>query len=230
MIYEDVKKVTISENQQRFYEEMHEDTVTATAACVVIGMPLLSCLQPGDEVFNAEVFDEIDNDVSSPGILLANFLLPPDNILDDIGFAKEGQPPLVKELDDIISFSNLTGAKLRVFVGNQPSGELLGTIEISKRVVFKRGDTDVNGVIEITDPVNLLGFLFLGDTQPRCFDASDFDDNGILDITDAIACLGFQFLGDPPPPAPGPFACGSDPTPDLQGADFGCTYPAESCQ
>ena len=41
--------------------------------------------------------------------------------------------------------------------------------------------------------------------------------------TDAIASLQFQFMGGTPPAAPGPTACGADPTPGDQYVE--CTYP-----
>jgi hypothetical protein len=102
---------------------------------------------------------------------------------------------------------------------------------MSAAPIFKRGDVDGNGSLEITDAINLLGFLFLGEAGPTCSDAADTDDNGSLEITDAISSLGFQFLGEAAPPAPGPFTCGPDPTPDAPGAELNCaSYPAASCQ
>ena len=77
---------------------------------------------------------------------------------------------------------------------------------------FRRGDADGNGTVELTDVINTLGFLFLG--NPRrlpCWDASDVDDSGILDLTDAIVSLGWQFLGNPPNlVSPGALTCGPD--------------------
>jgi hypothetical protein len=104
--------------------------------------------------------------------------------------------------------------------------EIRGRVDVSKscRVAstcglppaeaFRRGDADSSGELNITDPVALLGFLFLGGARPRCFDAADADDSGDLSITDPIRILGFLFLGGAAPPAPGPQQCGSDPTPD----------------
>jgi hypothetical protein len=83
---------------------------------------------------------------------------------------------------------------------------------------FRRGDVDGSGVVDVSDPVAILGHLFLGSGEPECLEAGDFDDNGILDITDAVNNLNYQFLGGPPPAGPGPFQCGADPTPP----DLGC--------
>ena len=90
--------------------------------------------------------------------------------------------------------------------------------------LFRRGDADSNGSLELTDAVSLLNFLFTGGGRSACLDAADFDDDGEADISDAIASLNHQFLGGPPPAAPGAINCGGDPraeSPDLTCAK-GC--------
>ena len=84
---------------------------------------------------------------------------------------------------------------------------------------FIRGDADANGVIEITDGIFVLNFLFQGGVAPLCDDAPDADDNGAIEITDPIYTFDFLFLGGLPPPAPSP-SCGTDPTADC------LAYPA----
>jgi len=83
---------------------------------------------------------------------------------------------------------------------------------------FHRGDSDQNGLLQLTDAVQILSYLFLGTPTkvPNCLDASDADDNGVIQLTDAVRILGFLFLGNPPPPSPGPppEPCGPDPTED----------------
>ena len=86
--------------------------------------------------------------------------------------------------------------------------------------LFKRGDGDSNGRVEITDAIAILSLLFLGGPPPACPDAADTDDSGSLDITDAVVILSYQFLGGPPPPAPGPETCGVDALPE--DPDLGC--------
>ena len=77
---------------------------------------------------------------------------------------------------------------------------------------FARGDSNADGERTITDPVFLLGFLFLGAMEPPCRKSADADDNGDLDVTDGIYLLNFLFLGAEEPPPP--FGCGTDPTED----------------
>jgi hypothetical protein len=80
--------------------------------------------------------------------------------------------------------------------------------------LFRRGDADSNGLVEITDAVLVLNYMFLGGKAPDCLDAADTDDSGVLDITDPVSSLQYQFLGGVAPPSPGPTVCGPDPTVD----------------
>jgi IPT/TIG domain-containing protein len=79
---------------------------------------------------------------------------------------------------------------------------------------FIRGDANSDGVVDISDAVTILAYLFTGGDKPTCIDAVDADDSGLLDITDAIYLLGFLFMGGPAPPAPYPLP-GKDTTKDV---------------
>ncbi len=81
-------------------------------------------------------------------------------------------------------------------------------------VTFRRGDADASGMVDITDGIRILGFLFAGAGELDCADAGDTDDSGVLDLSDAISIFGFLFLGNADPPAPGPTECGPDATDD----------------
>jgi hypothetical protein len=90
----------------------------------------------------------------------------------------------------------------------------LSCADLTADETFRRADSNADGGVDIADPVATLFNLFLGQAEIPCRDAADANDNGTLDIADAIFSLGWLFLGGPAPPAPGPFACGGDPTPD----------------
>ena len=85
---------------------------------------------------------------------------------------------------------------------------------------FRRGDVDGSGLVDLTDPISNLDFLFLDNFQPTCMDAADSDDSGIVDVSDPIRNLTFQFVGggEIPPPFPD---CDIDTTED-EGGDLGC--------
>ncbi len=80
-------------------------------------------------------------------------------------------------------------------------------------VQFVRGDVYVDQRINITDPVALLGYLFVDQVIESCPDALDADDDGRTNITDAIYLLNYLFSGGSAPPPPFP-AAGVDPTAD----------------
>jgi len=81
---------------------------------------------------------------------------------------------------------------------------------------FRRGDSNSDGVVDMSDGIWTLNFLFLGESDLACEDASDFNDDAQVDIADAIACFGFLFVGKAPPPAPAG-KCGVDLTRDRLG-------------
>jgi len=84
--------------------------------------------------------------------------------------------------------------------------------------VFVRADANADGVIDISDPVSVLDYLF-GTATNTCDDAVDSNDDGGLDVGDVVWTLSYLFAGGPWPPAPFPTA-GTDPTAD----SLTCTY------
>lgn len=78
---------------------------------------------------------------------------------------------------------------------------------------FLRGDANSDAVLDVSDALAVLGFLFLGGAAIDCPDAADANDSGALDIGDPLRILGFLFLGDRPPDPPFP-ELGVDPTSD----------------
>ncbi|MEM7232705.1 MAG: hypothetical protein AAF517_11045, partial [Planctomycetota bacterium] len=90
---------------------------------------------------------------------------------------------------------------------------------------FRRGDTNSDGDVNISDPTSTLSYLFGRGSIPLCRDAADANDSGAIDISDAVFTLNWLFLGGALPPAPGPFECGADPSDD----DATCEVVPESC-
>ena len=88
------------------------------------------------------------------------------------------------------------------------------TCEVRDDVPFRRGDTDTNGRMELTDAIGVFNFLFITGVPPLCFDAADGDDNGAIELTDGIRILNVLFLGFGTIPEPGFMECGEDPSKD----------------
>ncbi|MBI4601068.1 MAG: hypothetical protein HY721_03820, partial [Planctomycetes bacterium] len=78
---------------------------------------------------------------------------------------------------------------------------------------FRRGDSNTDGKVDISDAVRILSFLFLSLPKEACDDAMDSNDDGAVDISDSISLLAFLFTGgrEVPPPYR---ECGEDPTDD----------------
>lgn len=79
--------------------------------------------------------------------------------------------------------------------------------------LFIRGDCSGDGVLDLSDPIALLGQVFSRDVRPDCPDACDTDDDGVRDLADAVSLLLHLFQGHGQPAAPFP-APGVDPTAD----------------
>lgn len=87
------------------------------------------------------------------------------------------------------------------------------TITVRGDPPFRRGDTNADASMDISDGIFVLLYLFTDGLTPSCLDAADSDDSGVLDITDGIGIFSFLFLGQHPP-ADSFGACALDPTPD----------------
>ncbi|MEC9476745.1 MAG: DUF1800 family protein [Planctomycetota bacterium] len=82
---------------------------------------------------------------------------------------------------------------------------------------FRRGDVNDDASIDISDPIVVLGYLFLGAHNIDCLDSADTNDDGSIDVGDPVYLLDYIFSGGPMPPDPGPMECGLDPTLDSIG-------------
>jgi len=111
--------------------------------------------------------------------------------------------------------------------GDGETGAEPWELRIGEPPVFRRGDADGSGTVDLADAVAILESLFLGAGPLPCEDAADGNDDGRLDISDPMMLLGSLFLGTGPLPEPA--ACGADPTADLLApCTMTCTGDARS--
>jgi hypothetical protein len=61
------------------------------------------------------------------------------------------------------------------------------------------GDADGNDIINVSDAVYLLGFIFAGGPSPEPLLAGDVDCNEIVSVSDAVYLIAFIFAGGPEP-------------------------------
>jgi len=64
---------------------------------------------------------------------------------------------------------------------------------------FIRGDATGDGVIDISDVVYLLNYLFVGGPAPVPLAAGDANSDGVVDASDLVYLLNYLFVGGPPP-------------------------------
>jgi len=61
------------------------------------------------------------------------------------------------------------------------------------------GDADGNGIVNISDVVTILNYVFSGGLPPACEIASDADCSGSISISDAVFLINYIFSGGPEP-------------------------------
>ncbi|MFP6633842.1 MAG: dockerin type I domain-containing protein [Planctomycetota bacterium] len=92
--------------------------------------------------------------------------------------------------------------------------------------IFSRGDVDSSGLIDLTDAVQILNYLFQGGARPGCMETADVNNDTEVNLTDSVFLLTYLFLGGEPPTTPGPpgfgGGCGSDPDAVDSPGDLGC--------
>jgi hypothetical protein len=61
-------------------------------------------------------------------------------------------------------------------------------------------DTDAGDVIDISDLVYLVDYMFSGGPEPGCPNEADIDPSGGVDISDLVYLVDYMFSGGPAPP------------------------------
>ncbi len=81
---------------------------------------------------------------------------------------------------------------------------LSGSSRAESGGAYLRSDANCDRIIDITDPIFTLSFMFLGTDEPCCTEAADTDGNSLIEITDPIVTLTYLFIGGlvPAPPFP----------------------------
>lgn len=102
--------------------------------------------------------------------------------------------------------------------------DIIATPDGSGFTPFIRGDSNQDGLIDISDVVNLLALLFIPGTTPTgdCPESRDVNSDGGFDVSDAVFELAFLFIAASPPPA-APFPdCAASPAPLGCVESLGC--------
>lgn len=65
------------------------------------------------------------------------------------------------------------------------------------------GDASGDGILDLADPIRILGYLAGAWSPTNCTAARDFDESGTVDFADPIALLGYLFAGQAAPAGAG---------------------------
>jgi hypothetical protein len=68
-------------------------------------------------------------------------------------------------------------------------------------------DANVDGVVDVSDPIQTLRVLFAAGATTSCERALDANGDGVADVSDAVYALAHLFRGGLAPPQPFP-TCG----------------------
>lgn len=86
--------------------------------------------------------------------------------------------------------------------------------------VFIRGDSNMDGRLDISDAIYVLAYRYTGGPWPVCMDAADANDDGRVDLSDPIFFLSYLFHRRIQLPQPGAGA-----GIDLSNDGLGCLRP-----
>jgi hypothetical protein len=80
-------------------------------------------------------------------------------------------------------------------------GFLADSETVAMRVTsFVRGDVNRDGVINISDVVYLINYLYVGGPPPTPREAGDANADGVINVTDVVYLINYLYVGGPPPP------------------------------
>ncbi|MEM7262288.1 MAG: hypothetical protein AAF488_09890 [Planctomycetota bacterium] len=136
-------------------------------------------------------------------------------VMHDLSAWTDGEPQVVIAFelvsDNILEYGGWNLDDVSVFTVVDPGA-----------LPFVRGECNLDGRVDLADPIRLLQTLFDGGDPLPCEDACDANDDGVLNLDDAIALLDHVILGASPLPAPVLF-----PAPDPTADNLGCTTPTQ---
>jgi len=182
------------------------------------------------EAYSLRVADNFTGTISvstnnfSPNVSLWN------NFCDEVSFSDSCPSPASASCLDI----DLEPGAYTVVVSSRDEGAvgafsvLVEAREVVKnpQELFFRGDVDSSGLLDLTDAVKILNYLFQGGSQPDCMETADVNNDTEVNLTDAVFLLTYLFLGGEPPTTPGPpgfgGGCGSDPDAVDSPGNLGC--------
>jgi len=91
----------------------------------------------------------------------------------------------------------------KVWDGYLSDEEIVNLKVMSQSTQFIRGDANMDGAVDISDPIKILLYQFSG-LSLSCLDAADANDDGRIDVSDAQYLTNHLFKAGPAPKPPYP--------------------------
>jgi len=102
--------------------------------------------------------------------------------------------------DDDASYIRLTSDGCYIVVGTTRSFGAGGSdVYLIKVAPCVRGDANGDGLINASDVVYLINYLFKGGPAPVPLEAGDVNCDGIINSADVVYLINYLFKGGPPP-------------------------------
>jgi hypothetical protein len=79
------------------------------------------------------------------------------------------------------------------------TGVPVDTLLVITESAFIRGDVNGDGVINASDVVYLINYLFVGGPAPTPLQAGDATSDGLINASDVVYLINYLFIGGPPP-------------------------------
>jgi hypothetical protein len=88
---------------------------------------------------------------------------------------------------------------LMILVDSGMVGSFSDTMFVENEGEYMRGDANGDGVIDISDVVYLINYLFIHGPAPVPLAAGDATCNGVVDVSDVVYLLNYLFVSGPAP-------------------------------
>ncbi len=91
------------------------------------------------------------------------------------------------------------GDSLMILVDSGMVGSFSDTVFVDNDGEYIHGDANGDGVINATDVVYLINYLFISGPVPDPLEAGDVNCDGVVNVTDVVYLINYLFISGPPP-------------------------------
>ncbi len=77
-----------------------------------------------------------------------------------------------------------------------------------EEIILRRGDVNLDGSVNISDPAFLSNYLFAQGPEPGCLNQADANDDGAVNVADMTFLFNYLAGSGSAPPYPGPSGVG----------------------